>query len=271
MGGTGRKCAHIYFALLSPGLYNTQMEQTNNRLITLPGAIIIAAAIIGIAIIWTQKPAAQPSAGTTNDLPKATANIAPITAKDHILGNPEAPIKFVEYSDPSCPFCKTFNMTMEQIMAEYGAGGKVAWVYRHFPLYKPDASGRVLHANAGTQAEAFECAAALGGNNVFWAYEKKWYNVFPEEGAGRSASEDMKQIMSVAESVGLDAVSFGECLSSGRFKDTIDQAYTAGINSGVSGTPYIVIITPSGSKLTRVGDQSYATLKMIVDTLLSDQ
>ncbi|MFA6432684.1 MAG: thioredoxin domain-containing protein [Candidatus Paceibacterota bacterium] len=248
------------------------MESEKNNHATLSGAIIIAAALVAIAIIWTQKPGTAPAktSATGVDTPSQGSNsIAEITAADHIFGNPAAPIKFVEYSDPSCPYCKIFNPVMERLMDDYGAKGQVAWVYRHFPLYKPDPNGNILHPNAGVQAEALECSAALGGNSAFWAYEKEWYAAFPEDGANRSAGADMKQILDIAKKVGLEAVSFNECLASGRFKAKIDQAYISSINAGINGTPYTVIIGPSDSKIIRAGADTYATLKTIVDTLLS--
>ena len=250
------------------------MQPNKSSLIGIPGAIIIAAAIIGISIIWTQRPAALntgPSSGASAAANAgSSAAMSPVTADDHILGNPNATIKLVEYSDPSCPYCQLFNPVMEQIMAQYGAAGKVAWVYRQFPLDQPGPDGAVLHPNAGHEAQAMECAAALGGNTAFWAYEKKWYEVFPSDGsgAGRSADADNTQIASVGTSIGLDPVSFNECIASGRFKDKIAKSFTDGINAGVTGTPYTVLITPSGTKIPLVGAQTYQTLKASIDALI---
>jgi protein-disulfide isomerase len=252
------------------------MDPQNNirsQLITIPGAIIVAGAIIAIAIVWTTKPAPAPAAANPSNQPAAIA-MAPVTAADHILGNPNAPIKIVEYSDPSCPYCKQFNPTMEQVMSTYGASGKVAWVYRQFPLDKPNPDGQILHPNSGREAEAFECAASIGGNDKFWAYEKEWYNVFPLQGAtDRSASDDSAQLANIAKDVGLDGIAFNDCVSSNQFKAKIDAQYADGINAGVPGTPFNIIITPSGTKIPLTGASggaaSYATLKAILDTLLT--
>ncbi|MDE2037875.1 MAG: thioredoxin domain-containing protein [Patescibacteria group bacterium] len=239
-------------------------------LLSLPGAIIIAAAIIAIAIIWTQQRPSSAPAGSAQPQPSLPqVNMAPVTAADHIFGNPSAPIKIVEYSDPSCPFCKMFNSTMESVMAQYGPSGKVAWVYRQFPLDAPDANGNVLHPLAGTQAQAFECAASLGGNAAFWKYEHAWFDAFPTDGAGESSSLDSGQMDQAAAAAGLDKQAFDACVASGSFKGKIDAEYAGGVNAGVTGTPYIVIVTPSGSKIALAGAQSYATMKTSIDTLLS--
>lgn len=236
--------------------------------ITIPGAIIIAAAIIAIALIYIFHPQ-HASTQSDNPLPQVSdATIRPVSASDHILGNPNAPIKIVEYSDPSCPFCKMFNPTMTQIMDQYGPSGNVAWVYRDFPLDKPDENGNILHPNAGREAQALECAALIGGNDKFWTYEKKWYQDIPEDGAGRSQVEDMTQIQQTATSIGLDASAFSDCLSSGNTKDRVQKDYLDGINAGISGTPYSIIVTPSGSNIPLVGAQSYTTVKAAIDVLI---
>jgi protein-disulfide isomerase len=251
------------------------MEPNNNRsqLIGIPGAIIIAATIIAIALIYIFHPASKastPSAAAQVQQGSAAA-MAPVTTADHIFGNPNAPIKIVEYSDPSCPYCKMFNPTMIQIMTAYGSSGKVAWVYRSFPLDKPDQNGAILHPNAGHEAEGLECAGLLGGNDKFWAYENAWYSTFPLQGAtDRSVASDTDQLVSIAKAVGLDGSSFNDCLASDQFKSKIDAQYTDGINTGVSGTPYNVIITPAGSQIPVAGAVSFATLKTTIDTLLTE-
>jgi len=249
------------------------MEQPRqNSLLTLPGAIIVAGTIIAIAIIWTQKPIIQnPDANLAAAVPNQAGqlNIATITNEDHILGDPNAPIKIVEYSDASCPFCKMFHPTMKQIIEEYGPEGKVAWVYRHFPLDKPDPQGRVLHPNAGYEAQAMECAAEIGGNEKFWAFTNRLYEVTPAVTAQTPAGLPREEIPKIAQYAGLDVNSFNECLSSGRYKAAVDADYIDGLNAGIQGTPFSVIITPTGTKIPITGAQPYANVKASIDAILS--
>lgn len=245
-------------------------SSSSSSLITLPGAVIIAGALITVAIIWVNKPASVPS--TVKNTPTvAEINMRPVTSADHILGNPNATIKIVEYSDTSCPYCKIFNTTMVKIMDEYGPSGKVAWVYRNWPLDKPDPNGNILHKNAGNEAQALECAAGLGGNDKFWVFEKRFYEITPSVTSETPDGLDQKQLPEIAKFAGIDAVSFNDCLSSGRFKDKVEADYIDGINAGVVGTPYSIIITPSGSKIPLNGAQPYATVKGAIDTLLAGE
>jgi len=219
-----------------------------NPLVNLPGAIIIAAAIIAIAIIWAKQPAPKPAVVEPTTANKNAITLSPIKTTEHILGNPAASIVFVEFSDPSCPYCKTFNPTMENIMTKYGATGNVAWVYRHYPLDKPDTNGNILHANSGQQAEALECSASLGGNAKFWEFEKAWYASFPLDGGSRSSEIDKQEILKIAKNVGFDTVAFNDCIASNRFKDLIEANFLDGVNAGVNGTPssFLVLSKPAG-------------------------
>ncbi len=90
-------------------------------------------------------------------------NLKPVTATDHIRGDINAPVKIVQFSDIDCPFCKKFHTTMQEVMKTYGKDGKVAWVFRNFPLTQ-------LHPDAANKAEASECIAELGGNDKFWSF-----------------------------------------------------------------------------------------------------
>ena len=247
-------------------------QSSRSQFVTLPGAIIIAGALIAMAVIWVKQPVRAPAANQAANLANAQLgqiNMREVTAADHIYGNPNAPIKIIEYSDTSCPFCKTFNSTMEQIMGEYGPTGKVAWIYRHFPLDKPDTNGDILHKNSNHEAQALECAASTGGNDKFWAFEKKLYEITPSVTSVTPNGLDQQQLPVIAKSVGLNVVSFNDCLASNQFKNKVEADYTDGVNAGVSGTPYSIIITPSGNKIPLVGAQPYTTVKSAIEALLT--
>ncbi len=208
----------------------------NKNYINLPSAIIIAGAIIAIAIIYVKKPVTN-TAPLANKEQNIKINLAPVTSADNILGNPSAPIKIVEYSDPSCPYCKVFNTTMVEIMDKYGPTGKVAWIYRALPLDTPDANGNILHPNANRESRAIECAGILGGNDKFWDYQKKLYDLTPAVTSASPEGLDPKQLPILAKTIGLDVVSFNECLDSENAKNKIIKQATSGATAGVSGTP----------------------------------
>lgn len=184
--------------------------------------------------------------------------LAPVTADDHIRGNPNAKVIIVEFSDTECPFCKRFHETMQQVMAEYGASGEVAWVYRHFPL-------DVLHQKARKEAVALECAGELGGNEVFWAYTDLLYKTTTS-----NDGLDEAELPRMATAVGLNATAFSECLASTRHDAAIEADVQDAIASGGRGTPWSIIVTKSGTKYPLSGAQPIEAVRQAIETALAE-
>jgi protein-disulfide isomerase len=230
----------------------------------IPVAIVIAAALIAGAIYMSGGGMANKGGvtiPTTDQIGKeqVTAEppvVAPVTAKDHIQGDPNAPIVIVEYSDFDCPFCKNFHETMNKIMAEYGKTGKVAWVYRQFPLEQ-------LHPNAPKLSAASECVAEQAGNDGFWKFADL---VFGEREI--NAKTDLTRLSEFAQKAGADAGKFELCLNSGKYSQQIQDDLAAGMKAGVQGTPYSILI--AGDQQGPInGAQPYAVVKQMLDTVLA--
>jgi len=187
----------------------------------------------------------------------AEKNIRPVSAKrDHIFGNPDAEISLVEYSDFECPFCKRFHATPKRIVEAYG--GRVNWVYRHFPL-------DFHNPLAQKEAEASECAAELGGNDAFWKYSDLIYARTKSNGKGFP----MDGLVPLAVEIGLEEQPFRECLDSGRYATRVQEDYKNGGRSGVSGTPgNILLHNKSGKARVKSGAVPFEALKAEIDRLL---
>jgi protein-disulfide isomerase len=246
------------------------MNEKPQSFLNIPTAIIIAGAFIAGSVIYTMKPSPDTE---VSPLGIKQTEVKSITSKDHVLGNPNAKIKIIEYSDPSCPFCKVFHNTMRKIMNEYGKSGDVAWVYRHFPIDKPGTlpDGGTLHPNSGHESQALECAGALGGNDKFWAYTNRLYEVTPSVSGSTPDGLDQKELPKIAQFVGLDVDEFKTCLDSGRYKDKVEASYLEGLNAGIQGTPFSFIITPSGKNVPIEGAQPYEVVKQAIDAILADE
>jgi protein-disulfide isomerase len=201
-----------------------------------PLSIIIAAIVIAGALFMVNKGDAPKVTDNNNSGQKVdiAVNMKSISADDHILGNPNANIVIVEYSDTECPFCKRFHETMHQIIDEYGKDGNVAWVYRHFPLAQ-------LHPKAHTEAQATECAFDQGGNTAFWSYTDKIYEITPSNNG-----LDLKELPKIAGEIGLDVVKFEKCLADGNNKKKVDDFLADAFASGGRGTPHNIMIIKDG-------------------------
>ena len=97
--------------------------------------------------------AQQPSAPTQ---PAAKVNVA---AGRYLMGNANAKVEIVEFSDFQCPFCKRFvDQNEGQMIAEYIKTGKAKLTFRNYPL--------PFHQNAQIAAEAGECAGLQGSRSA---------------------------------------------------------------------------------------------------------
>ena len=58
----------------------------------------------------------------------------------YLLGNPNAPVKLIEYASFSCPHCKHFEETgADALKAKYISTGRVSWEFRSFLIHPMDA------------------------------------------------------------------------------------------------------------------------------------
>lgn len=117
-----------------------------------------------------------PSDGTGEVLGGAEGDLGPIptpiVVKDMkegslpLLGNKNAKVSIVEFSDFQCPFCQRFfTDALAKIKTEYVNTGKAKLAFRHYPLS--------FHPNAQKAAEASECANEQG---QFWKYHDILFN-----------------------------------------------------------------------------------------------
>ncbi len=218
-----------------------------NSSITIPLAIVLGGTIIAVAVYAS--------------IPKAPPKIAdpslvrPVSANDHILGNPAAPVVIVEYSDFDCEFCKSFHSTLHQIIANEGADGDVAWVFRHLPLSQ-------IHPNALSHARAAECVAQAAGNNAFWKFSDELFANQPANPAryGEFASK-----------AGVSGDAFALCLTdtASTVNARVEEDRQNGLDIGAQGTPYSLILVEGKAPVVINGAYPYEAMKQLVEQALA--
>ncbi|MCR4279214.1 MAG: DsbA family protein [Candidatus Zambryskibacteria bacterium] len=232
---------------MEPQQNTEQLEQPSKFMI--PLAIVVAGAMVAGAIYFGGSVPSRSLTGETSsevDIPKVTEN-------DHYIGQRNAKIIIIEYSDIECPFCKIFHYTMKEILNTYP--NDVAWVYRHYPIPQ-------LHAKAIKEAEATECAAELGGNQAFWNYLDEIFAT-----TNSNDSLDLAELPRIAGTIGLDVTAFNECLDSGRHTETVTKDIVR-LQKQKLGTPYSVITLNGEKKYVINGAEPIASIKLKIDSLL---
>mgnify|MGYP001563776461 FL=1 len=226
--------------------------------ISTQAAIITAGALIALAIIFSGKGGLNAPKNTQQvkqQVPVATAPSGSVSVRstDYVQGDlSKADVVIIEYSDSDCPYCQRFHVTMQDILKNYG--GKVAWIYRHFPLG--------IHPNAQNEAIALECVGQLGGNDAFWKFMNQVINITitPEQSAS--------VLTSSATTLGIDGKLFGFCIANPTTaKKVADQSAEAQA-LGAGGTPYSVAIGKNGKQVAIPGAYPIEEVNKIIDGLM---
>ncbi|MBI4088667.1 thioredoxin domain-containing protein [Candidatus Kaiserbacteria bacterium] len=182
-----------------------------------------------------------------------------IDSTDHILGNPAAKAIIVEYSDFDCQYCKVFDETMHQIIANEGAQGDVAWVFRHFPLLE-------IHPNALSHARAAECAAQVAGNDTFWKFETALFANQPVDPVKYGA---------IAKAAGVSGDAFATCYANAAGPSSTIEARILkdrqnALDIGAQGTPYSLLLVAGKPPVVLNGAYPYEAVKKLVDEALAN-
>lgn len=176
-----------------------------------------------------------------------------IAGDSYAIGDPNAPVTIIEFTDFQCPFCvRHFEQTFPQIMQNYVDTGKVRYIFKDFPLTS-------IHPQAVKAAEAARCAieqdAYLEMHSQLFSNQRQW--------SGQGGVEAI--FIGYADALGLDQNAFSDCLESGRYTNAINDDLQEGSGFGVRGTPAFFV-----NGLLVSGAQPYSVFQQIIDQALSE-
>jgi protein-disulfide isomerase len=165
-----------------------------------------------------------------------------ISTKDQpSLGNANAAVTIVAFTDYQCPSCAAIHPALERVVKE--SGDKVRLVARDFPLN--------IHAEAFKAAEAAEAAREQG---KYWEYVQVLMQ--------NQSALSVEKLKGYATQLGLDRTRFDAALDSRKFADMVQSDVDDGIKLGLKGTPSLFI---NGRRVTA---KTYEELKESVDAAL---
>ncbi len=150
-----------------------------------------------------------------------TASVS--TLDNPILGDTNAPVTLVEFTDYQCPFCKRFvTDTLPELKKKYIDTGKLRLVLRDLPLS--------FHKYAKPAARATHCAEEQG---KYWQLHDALFKV-PKLNAE-------EQIYASAKGAALDAEAFKQCMDSDRYNKEIEKDVADANKAQITGTPGFVL------------------------------
>ena len=234
--------------------HETKTEEKKEKTITLKESTLWKIGVgvlimLLVAAVWTGGfgfkseggSQAQPSGGQQTQPAAAAPDRVKVSVDDDpMLGNKDAKVTVIEFSDFQCPFCRRYwTQTLEQVKKNYIDTNKVRYVFRDYPLS--------FHPAAMPYAIAAECADEQG---KFWEFHDKIFEEQNKQGAATIEYIGADAVKKIAADLGLDAGKFNSCFDSEKYKDEVQKDFAAGTAAGVSGTPGFAIGKTSGNTIT---------------------
>lgn len=181
---------------------------------------------------------------------------------DPILGDKDAPVTIIEFSDYECPFCKRhFDETLPQLIKEYINTGKVKLVFRDLPLpfHNPMATTEAVTAN---------CARAQSDDNTYYKFHDEIFKRTKSNGNGLSKDDLYK----ISDDLKLDTAKLKTCMDDSKQAEEVQKDLTDANSVGANGTPAFFIgkSTDDGQieAVLTSGAQPFSVFKTIIDELL---
>lgn len=172
-----------------------------------------------------------------------------ISDESVVLGNREAPVKVVVYSDFQCTYCAGFHTNqLKKLLSEYGS--RVAFVFKAFPLETDPKSPTIASAAlcANDQGKYFDYSSAL------FAKQR-------ELGQRPNTKQELKNIAWMAK---LNWKPFSDCIDQNQHQDQIKKEGGEARALGLNAAPAVFI----GEKFFS-GAVEYDTLREALDETLN--
>ncbi|MGQ2969343.1 MAG: DsbA family protein [Allorhizobium sp.] len=180
------------------------------------------------------------------------AALKPGSLKEMALGDPNAPVKVIEYMSMTCPHCAHFHEnTFEAIKTKYVDTGKVYFVLREFPFPQDTASlAAFMLARCTTEDKFFPFVSMLLKQQRTWAA--------PTDGDVRGA------MLQLSKLGGFTQETFDACLTNAQLAGDVSAVRDRGAEEfGVQSTPTFLINGKAYS-----GDMSVDSMSALIDSLL---
>jgi len=218
------------------------------KILTLIGAVVVIATIIG-ASYYRKSIQSERRPFASND--------GPLVRPDSpTLGPANAPVTLVEFLDPECETCRTFNPFIKQMLKDYD--GKLRLVVRYMPL----------HPNSRLAAAYTEAAGEQG---KYWEMQEVMFRRQPEwgerHGQPSSTPQEPPAVLfdRYAAEIGLDVEQLRNSVAQNKFASKIDRDQKDGQSLGVARTPTFFV---NGRQLMRFSKEN---LKALIDEELKNE
>lgn len=202
----------------------------------------------------------RPRAVAGNQAPDAPQTTEIQVAGSPYMGELDATVTVIEFSDYQCPFCfRHFQTVVPALKTAYLDSGKVKYVMREFPIES-------IHPAAMQASQAALCA---GEQDRYWEMHDL---IFENQQQLR-----LRDFVQHADALDMDEDDFEDCVESGRYEEQVRNDLALGSRLGVRGTPsfFVGLTDPEdpekviASRFIR-GAQPYQVFQQAIEELLKE-
>jgi protein-disulfide isomerase len=207
------------------------------RLWILGGALVLAAVIVVVVALSSggDDSKSLKKGEVVPGQTEANALYAGIPQDGITLGDPRAPVTFVEFADLQCPFCRQYTQqSLTTLVNQYVRTGKVKMVFRNVSFIGTDS------------ARAAQMAAAVAAQNRLWPYIDIFYANQGEENSGYVTDDFLRRIGDGVKGLDVDRAMNDRGLPD--VQRAMNEAQTEWQTNGFTGTPSF-LLGPTGGRL----------------------
>jgi len=161
---------------------------------------------------------AQDDTNIYEDIPKSRTDDGAF-----VLGDPEADVKIIEFSDFLCPTCQDYKSTIDPFIEQYVATGQAQFEYRMVPIVNPNLSTFA--------ANLVECAD-IQSEGLFWQANDIMFDIMSTDGFSEAT------VTNFADQLELDETELAECAQTATQAQT-DSEFAQ--EMGIRGTPSLAV------------------------------
>lgn len=237
-----------------------EQQRKRNRQIAIVGVVVVVAVILAVLLMISNLPAdatiSEESISLYEGLPQSVSDEG-----FPVLGDPDAPVKVVEYSSFDCPHCATFYQNVTPALVERVRAGEISFTY--VPLY---GTGGIRNGEGAARA-----AICAGEQGKFWSFHSA---LFTWQTTYANQAFDGNRLEGGAANLGLDVGAWNSCLRSEATNALLVAASEAATQvEGFTGTPTVTVngqlISPTLSDVNAAIDSALASAPQVVEPAAS--
>ena len=188
----------------------------------------------------------------------------------YLMGNPNAPVKLLEYASYTCPHCAEFSEKASEPLKDYVRSGRVSWEFRPFAIFPTD-PGITLLVRCHGPAASFMLTEQIYAEQEQWAGRMR--ELSDAQAQQLQAMPRQQQVVALVGVTGLDQffrqrgmpqAKVESCLADQQGLERVAEITQVGSTQyDVSGTPTFFI---NGQKIANAS--SWETLEPALRTAL---